>query len=246
MNNLSLGKLPDVMTVKDFASWLGVSSGRVKTWVTNGDLPVIRGLIRSCESLVNCRELRRILDPALTDPNLAAHINRAVSKRTQFSVSKPSINEIDSMNNSKSINELLFEVNTTLRDSNPDLMLSGDVHALMCNFADAMCKQQELIDSLLNRLNESGTVTRQENHVGTMHCRRYYRNGAHAGNVYYRVEGWGMANHSVEDEVIRLVGKFITGLNFKRNFSCGPVEISCAHPLTAEQIAEWAHLKEKS
>ncbi|EDE2211660.1 TPA: hypothetical protein KEY07_003056 [Citrobacter freundii] len=81
---------------------------------------------------------------------------------------------------------------------------------------------------------------------GNTHCIHYYRDGAHAGNVYLRVEGWGMNSQAVEDEVIRLVSEFIKGLNFKRNFSCGTVEISCAHPLTAKQIAEWVQLKEQS
>ena len=79
---------------------------------------------------------------------------------------------------------------------------------------------------------------------GNTQCIHYYRDGAHAGNVYLRVEGWGMNSQPVEDEVIRLIGEFIKGLNFKRDFSSGPVVISCAHPLTAEQIAEWVQLKQ--
>jgi len=89
--------------------------------------------------------------------------------------------------------------------------------------------------------NCSEKITVSEKNV---HRVSYYQHGAHAGNVYLRVEGWGMNCQAVEDEVIRLVGQFIKGLNFKRNFSSGPVVISCAHPLTAEQIAEWVQLKQ--
>ena len=95
-----------------------------------------------------------------------------------------------------------------------------------------------------NKTEEQSITDKAEQCKGTMFSCPFYHHGAHAGNVYYRVEGWGMNSESIEDEVIRLVGEFIKGLNFKRNFSSGPVIISCAHPLTAKQIAEWVQLKQ--
>lgn len=44
-------------------------------------------------------------------------------------------------------------------------------------------------------------------------CRSYYINGAHAGNIYYRVEGWGINSPEIEAEVKRLIDIFITQLS---------------------------------
>ena len=43
---------------------------------------------------------------------------------------------------------------------------------------------------------------------------RYYRNGAHAGNVIFKIEGWGMNSLETEAAIKRNLEGFISGLQF--------------------------------
>lgn len=40
-------------------------------------------------------------------------------------------------------------------------------------------------------------------------CQGYYVNGAHAGNVYYRIEGWGLNSPEREAEIKKRLAGFI-------------------------------------
>lgn len=144
------------------------------------------------------------------------------------------------MKNTKSANELLFELNTLLRDSNPDLLLSGDIHKALCNFADAASQQQEVIDSLQEQVRGKisnsisystvnitpATPLTSEHAKGfegllsevsqtprkRKYFKRYYHNGAHAGNIYYEIELWGMNSPAREAAIKRLLDEFISRL----------------------------------
>lgn len=51
-----------------------------------------------------------------------------------------------------------------------------------------------------------------EQEANSSTCRRYYRNGAHAGNIYYRVDAWGVNSPEVEAEILQKLDEFITRL----------------------------------
>lgn len=146
------------------------------------------------------------------------------------------------MKNAKSVNELLYEVNTILRDANPGFLFSGDIHTALCNFADAVSQQQEIIDSLQERarVKVSGDVSYGNVNItpatpitseqikdfeGLLseaslteaprkikHLARYYHNDAHAGNIYYEIQLWGMNSLAREAAIKRLLDEFISGL----------------------------------
>ncbi|MDK9635049.1 hypothetical protein [Enterobacter hormaechei] len=46
----------------------------------------------------------------------------------------------------------------------------------------------------------------------TIFTRRYYSNGAHAGNISFYVKGWGPDSRSVEDEISQRLNDFISTL----------------------------------
>lgn len=146
------------------------------------------------------------------------------------------------MEKAKSVNELLCEVNAFLRDANPGFLFSSDIYTALCNFADAVSQQQEIIDSLQERarVKVSGEVSYDNVNITTAtpitseqikdfegllseaslteaprktkHLARYYHNGAHAGNIYYEIELWGMNSPAREAAIKRLLDEFISGL----------------------------------
>ncbi|ENR8889559.1 hypothetical protein JAG44_001164 [Citrobacter koseri] len=151
------------------------------------------------------------------------------------------------MKNPKSVNELLYEVNTFLRDTNPELLLSGDIHAALCNFADAVSQQQEMIDSLLEQLKANSPVSNAEKaESGTIFRRTYYRNGVPAGSIYFGVEAFGGVKGLAEGlkaDVEDCLNDFISRHHFEYRSCFGPITMSCTHNLTPEQKAEWEQLQ---
>lgn len=51
------------------------------------------------------------------------------------------------------------------------------------------------------------------------HCQGYYINGAHAGNIYYTIEGWGINIPEKEAEIKRQLDESISGLQLGINSS---------------------------
>jgi len=64
----------------------------------------------------------------------------------------------------------------------------------------------------------------------TIFTRRYYSNGAHAGNISFYVKGWGPNSRSVEDVISQRLNDFISTLTFERTITIGAVTIHCAPP----------------
>lgn len=61
--------------------------------------------------------------------------------------------------------------------------------------------------------NEGGICSQQKVNAGKkMHLARYYHHGAHAGNVRYEIEGWGMNSPVREAEIKRRLDEFISNL----------------------------------
>lgn len=81
----------------------------------------------------------------------------------------------------KTVDEIISLVKEILRNSDPNHLLDSSIHVALCSFADAISKQQEIIDSL----REQSKVTASTN---GSHRKNYYYNGVHVGNIYYRVE----------------------------------------------------------
>lgn len=52
----------------------------------------------------------------------------------------------------------------------------------------------------------------QETNTAASTCHRYYRNGAHAGNIYCKIEAWGVNSPGVEAEIMQKLDEFITRL----------------------------------
>lgn len=62
---------------------------------------------------------------------------------------------------------------------------------------------------------EEPTITHRKNDSGNMPLTRlfpFYNNGAHAGNIYYRIEAWGMNSLKVEAEIKNRLEEFISQL----------------------------------
>lgn len=53
---------------------------------------------------------------------------------------------------------------------------------------------------------------KQEENAKTTHCQRFYNNGAHAGNIHYRIDAWGMNSPVVEAAIKQHLDEFISRL----------------------------------
>ena len=151
------------------------------------------------------------------------------------------------MKNSKSVNELISAVNEFLRNSNPERLIDNGIHEALCNLVDAVSQQQEEIDSLLERLNAHSPVNSAiKEESGTVFRRRYYRNGVHAGNVYFRIEAFEGIKSWAEElraDFESCLNDFISRLHPEHRACFVSTVISRAHSLTSEEKAEWERLQ---
>lgn len=76
------------------------------------------------------------------------------------------------------------------------------------------------------------------------HVIRYYRNGAHAGNIRISVDVdcWGMNADESAKAIKEKVINTISSLYYEQQTSYGSLVVLTPHPLTEEQIKEWEGL----
>ncbi|HIF3528349.1 TPA: hypothetical protein ACXZX0_003268 [Salmonella enterica] len=153
------------------------------------------------------------------------------------------------MKNSKSVNELISAVNEFLRNSNPELLIDNGIHKALCNLVDAVSQQQEIIDSQLEQIKASNPVNNAKNgESGAVFHRRYYRNGVHAGNIYFRIEAFEGIKSWAEElraDFESCLNDFISRLHPEHRACFVSTVISRAHSLTPEEKAEWERLQKQ-
>ncbi|HFG9583067.1 TPA: hypothetical protein ACGHHK_000640 [Salmonella enterica subsp. enterica serovar Victoria] len=147
------------------------------------------------------------------------------------------------MKNSKSVNELISAVNEFLRNSNPERLIDNGIHKALCNLVDAASQQQEIIDSLQEQLKAKSPVNNaKKGESGTVFRHSYYRNGVHAGNVYFRIEAFEGVKSWAEElkaDFESCLNDLISRLHPKHRSCFGTITINGSLKLTQEQKAEW-------
>ncbi|EII9580815.1 hypothetical protein LHY31_003082 [Salmonella enterica] len=153
------------------------------------------------------------------------------------------------MENRKPVNELISAVNEFLRNSNPERLIDDGIHKALCNLVDAVSQQQEKIDLMLERLKTSGPVNNAiKEESGTVFRRSYYRNGVHAGNIYFRIEAFEEIKSWAEElraDFESCLNDFISRLHPEHRACFVSTVISRAHSLTPEEKAEWERLQKQ-